>query len=156
VLLTLRMDLLLELIRHRIEYFVASIFLYLFSVLLLLDSFFIQTPPKILHPNFQFLKQPGSLCTLDLRFLLFMIVVLDVLKHVAVIFFCYFEPNFSNNFKSHQVGFTFLVDCVPCIRKVVDEQRIEACVLVVEKKQLPSQISKSDHLRQISQKMSLA
>jgi len=83
-------------------------------------------------------------------------VVLDVLKQVTIVLFCYIKPNFINDFKSHQIGFTFLVDCVPCIRKVVDEQRIEACVLVVEKKQLPSQISKSDHLRQISQKMSLA
>lgn len=156
MLLALCKNLILKLVRHRIEDFVISIFLNFLPLLLLFDHLFIQPPSKILHSDFQFLKQSGCLFTLDTRLLMLLTLVLYVLQHVAVVFLAYIKPDFIYNFKCHQIGFTLLIDCVPCVRKVIDEQRIKTCVLVVKQKQLPSQITKPDHLRQIIQQVALA
>lgn len=156
MLLALCKNLILKLVRHRIKDFITSIFLNFLPLLLLFDHLFIQPPSKILHSDFQFLKQPSCLLTLYTRLLLLLILVLDVLQHVAVFFLAYIKSDFIHDFKCHKIGFTLLIDCVPCVRKVIDEQCIKTCVLVVKQKQLPSQITKPNHSRQIRQQVALA
>lgn len=59
-------------------------------------------------------------------------MILNVLLHLAVVFLVNFKTYLIYDFKRHQVSLALLIDSVPCVCEMVNEQGIKAGVLVVE------------------------
>lgn len=77
-------------------------------------------------------------------------MVLQVFQYRFVIIFADWETHLVYYFQSHKICFTFLLDIVPWVSEVINEQCVKTCVLIVEKEKLAAHITKPDHLREVS------